>query len=101
MSATPFYDSYVWRKCRKKIMEEDNNECQICKAAGRHTPGELVHHIFHFDEYPQYGLCKYVTVDGKDVRNLVTVCKACHETVCHPTRGAGVYKSPLTLERWD
>lgn len=101
MSATPFYDSYSWRKLRKQIMLDDNRECQICKTKGRHSQGEIVHHVFHLDEYPQYGLCKFVEVDGKDVLNLITVCKECHETVCHPERmGEFVYKPPLTDEKW-
>ena len=103
VSGIGFYDSRAWRKLRREVMAYDNNECQYCKARHRHTRGELVHHEFHLDTYPQYGLMMWVEdpATGELKRNLVTVCKACHETVCHPERVRKFErKVPLTQERW-
>ncbi len=103
VSGIGFYDSRAWRKLRREVMAYDNNECQYCKARHRHTRGELVHHEFHLDTYPQYGLMMWVEdpATGELKRNLVTVCKACHETVCHPERVRKFEcKVPLTPERW-
>ena len=103
MSKTGFYDSRAWRKVRREVMRLDNNECQCCKERHRHSAGQLVHHNFHLDEYPQYGLMMWVEDPATGVRrrNLITVCRECHETVCHPERmQGGEYRPLLTEERW-
>jgi hypothetical protein len=46
---------------------------------------------------------KYVIdpVTGAEVRNLITVCRECHETVCHPEKTwTAERKEPVTEERW-
>lgn len=81
----------------------DHNECQLCRARHKHTPGAIVHHSFHLDQYPQYGLAVWVDdpANGGRRRNLITVCRECHETVCHPNRRRIVDRPPpLTKERW-
>ena len=96
----PFYLSKEWRRLRKRILEKYKTECQYCKARGEYKKATHVHHEFHRDKYPQYELMEYVTLpDGTVKRNLVPVCKKCHETVCHPER-LSHYKEPLTPERW-
>lgn len=102
MATNPLYDSRAWRKLRREVLRDDNYECQICKAKHKHTRAEIVHHQYHLDEYPQYGLMKYVYVDGEWRRNLISVCRGCHETVCHPERMKKFvkWKEPLTPERW-
>ena len=103
MSASSFYDSRAWRRLRREVLALDHNECQLCCQLHRHTPGVIVHHSFHLDEYPEYGLAVWVEdpVTGQRQRNLVTVCRACHETVCHPERMASTPPAePLTQERW-
>lgn len=97
----PFYTSKEWRKLRNKVLIDDKWECQICKTKGVYTRANHVHHIFHREKYPEYALSKYVTMpDGKVVRNLISVCKNCHETVCHPERLRHNKKIPLNEERW-
>lgn len=96
---------YVWRKWRnlnKKIRKDDKNECQICKAKGKYKAAELVHHVKHLKEYPELALSKfYIDENGIKRRNLISVCKDCHETVCHPERmKKNKYKKPVTEERW-
>lgn len=103
MSSIGFYDSRAWRRIRREVMAMDHNECQICRAQHRHAPGAIVHHRFHLDEYPEYGLSVWVDdpASGKRRRNLITVCRECHETVCHPHRlELSQSPDPLTPERW-
>lgn len=81
----------------------DHNECQLCRVRHKHTPGVIVHHSFHLDQYPEYGLSVWVDdpVTRERRRNLVTVCRECHETVCHPQRlELSPPAPPLTPERW-
>ena len=103
MSTNSFYDSRAWRRVRIRVLREDNNECQIHKAQHKHRRAEIVHHIYHLDKYPQYGLMKFIRdpITGEERRNLISVCRECHETVCHPNRmRAAEYRPPLTPERW-
>lgn len=103
MSEIGFYDSGEWRKVRREAIRHCRGLCQICLANGRHVPAVIVHHIWHLDEFPQYGLCEFVQdpETGEMVRNLLPVCRTCHETVCHPERlGNGPKQPPLTPERW-
>ena len=103
ISATAFYDSRAWRKLRREVLKDDNNECQICKTNHKHRQAVVVHHVFHLEEYPQYGLTRYIQdpATGEWKRNLISVCKECHETVCHPERMRDTEaRAPLTEERW-
>lgn len=104
MSNIPFYDTRAWRRKRKEILRKYNNECQECKRRHIHTRAVIVHHIYHLDEYPQYGLDEFAhdPATGEMHQNLWPVCRECHETVCHPERMRKVteYKPPLTEERW-
>lgn len=96
----PFYLSGEWRRLRKKVLAKHKSECQHCKAKGLYTKATHVHHEFHRDKFPQHELMEYVEVEGKQIKNLVPVCKECHETVCHPERLRHNKKEPLTKERW-
>ncbi len=104
MSAISFYDTGAWRRKRREVLRACNNECQICKARHIHTRAEIVHHVFHLEDYPQWGLLEFVRdpVTGELTRNLLPVCRRCHETVCHPGRLRSVETAapPLTVERW-
>ena len=99
----PFYLSAAWQHLRDEVIAADHYECQICKAHGRYSRAVIVHHINHVDEHPELALCKtYVDSTGKEQRNLISVCRRCHETVCHPERmGKHRYKPPITREQWD
>lgn len=103
MSATGFYDSRAWRRVRRQVLAMDHNECQICRERRRHTPGVIVHHVYRLDRHPAFGLSVWVEdpETGERKRNLLTVCRECHETVCHPERMPGPPPAePLTPERW-
>lgn len=101
IKADPFYLSKEWRRRRKKVLAEFKYECQYCKAKGKYKRATHVHHEFQRDKYPQYELDEMVTLpDGTHKRNLVPVCKDCHETVCHPERLRWNKKPELNEERW-
>ncbi len=104
MSKTGFYDSRAWRKVRRQVMEYDHYECQICKSKGVLTKQCLmVHHAYHLEDYPQFGLMMWVDDPrtGQRQRNLITVCKKCHETVCHPGRVKEYAPKESSIpERW-
>lgn len=88
---------------RREVLRQDNNECQYCKERHKHRRAVIVHHIYHLDKYPQYGLMTWVDdpVTGERKRNLISVCRECHETVCHPERmREWTPKEPVTVERW-
>lgn len=99
----PFYCSSQWVRLSHKVLDMDKHECQLCKERGRYRRAELVHHVNHVRRAPKMALdIWYTDVDGNQQRNLISVCKDCHETVCHPERlrkcSGG---APLTRERWD
>ena len=87
-----FYKTKAWRKTRKKILIRDNYECQMCKALGKYSRGNTVHHVKHLETHPELGLVW---------ENLLTVCEACHNK-CHPEKMKieRVEKEPITPERW-
>lgn len=97
-----FYTSRTWKRKRNEILKADNYECQICKSKGKYSRAEIVHHIKHLDEYPELGLSEtYIDDNGQEHRNLISVCRECHENVCHPERLKKFKaKEPLTIERW-
>ncbi len=98
-----FYDTTEWRRLTRKVSAKDNNECQLCKARGRYRRADLVHHINHVKDRPDLALSEYYKdADGKRQRNLISVCKECHETVCHPDRMKRPAKNYQYFpERWD
>ena len=96
-----FYVSKEWRRLRKQVLQQDKYECQICKAKGFHTKANHVHHVNYLRLHPELALETHYTDDQGEVkRNLISVCKNCHETVCHPERLSWNVKEPLNIERW-
>ena len=95
-----FYISTAWIRCADKVRRMDHGECVLCKARGRYSRGELVHHVKHLKDRPDLAL-EIMDPDTGE-RQLVTLCKACHEEQ-HPEalRSASAAASPLTEERWD
>ena len=91
-----FYKSTAWRKMRERILKRDHYECQLCKVRGRYTKAQTVHHTFHVREYPHYALSSMV--DGK--RNLISLCKECHNEVHPEKHHVHERKEALTPERW-
>lgn len=97
-----FYIRPAWRALRKEVLAEQRHECQECKARGFYKRANHVHHVNHVRKHPELALSKwYMDDNGLLRRNLIAVCKECHETVCHPERLRWNKKEQLTEERWD
>jgi len=98
---TPFYASKEWRRLRRTVLSGDKQECQMCKGNGAYTKANHVHHINYVKKHPELALSThYVDDEGKTQRNLISVCKNCHETVCHPERLRWNVKEQLNVEKW-
>lgn len=67
-----FYNSYEWQKTREAVRERDHNECQMCKAKGKYSTAEVVHHIKHLKDRPDLRL---------DMDNLISLCNECHNDI--------------------
>ena len=93
MDTDAFYHSTAWHHKRAEILARDHYECVLCKEGKgykpgrRHTRAVIVHHVQHLREHPDLALADTYT-DGQGVqhRQLISVCRACHELVCHPDR---------------
>ena len=95
-----FYWWPEWQALRDDVLRMDHGECQMCKARGRYSRGAIVHHVKHLRQRPDLALSVWDPDTGE--RQLVTVCKACHEAE-HPEslRTCSPSAPPLTAERWD
>lgn len=93
-----FYTWPEWKALRNDVLDLDRHECQLCKAKGRFRPARIVHHVRHLRDRPDLALS--VWAGGE--RQLVSVCKLCHEEL-HPEslRQFVPTRPPLTEERWD
>lgn len=100
----PFYVTGEWRRLSAEVLRQDKGECQLCKARGRYRRADLVHHVNHVRRRPELALDMwYADQDGAKRKNLVSVCRECHETICHPERmRRGNRQSGYrNAERWD
>lgn len=96
-----FYDWGEWERTRAAVLDLDNHECQICKARHRYRKAVLVHHVKHLKDRPDLALSVFDPDTGD--RQLVSLCRACHEDQ-HPERRRGCFcssRDPVTAERWD
>lgn len=100
--ADTFYSWTEWLKLRKKVMQIDHHECQICKAKGRYSRGYIVHHVKHLKDRPDLALC--ITDPDTGERQLITVCKQCHEELHPESKRQNIESEPkgfVNEERWD
>lgn len=96
-----FYDWPEWDRTRADVLRFDCGECQLCKARHRYRKAVIVHHVKHLRDRPDLALSVFDPDTAE--RQLVSLCRACHEEQ-HPERGLKKYPSgppPLTVERWD
>lgn len=91
------YRTRVWQKIAKIIKAYDRNECVCCREAGKHSAAQLVHHVKNVKEHSDLALSTTYTEDGKVYRQLVSVCKQCHE---REHEKDSEMKVELTIERW-
>ena len=96
-----FYSWPEWRELREHVRRKlDRNECQHCKAKGRYRRGYIVHHVKHLRDRPDLALSSFDEETGE--RQLVTLCKQCHEAE-HPEslHRLRIFSEKITEERWD
>lgn len=92
-----FYRMRVWKNKRAEILRRDHWQCQRCGKVVRGR-GAIVHHVRHLADRPDLALSDY---DESGARQLVTVCKECHEALHPEALRVQVPKKPLTAERWE
>lgn len=81
-----FYKSKEFRELQRDVLKEQHNECQICKQRGVITRADTVHHNQYVRTHPELALSKTYVVGGKEYRNLIAVCKSCHNKI-HKEKG--------------
>ena len=69
MNAAQFYNSEAWQRKRRAVLRRDGYMDQVMKRYGKMTEGNIVHHIFPLDAFPEYRLESW---------NLITVSLATH-----------------------
>lgn len=95
-----FYKSPEWIRLKEEVLREQHHECQICKAKGRYTPADTVHHIQYVKKHPRLALSKTYIYNGKEHKNLIAICKSCHNKI-HTEKGFNKKNSAfLNEERW-
>lgn len=98
--ADGFYSWKIWKRLRESVLRHDCYECQLCKAKGRYSRAEIVHHVKHLKDRPDLALSIW---DGEE-RQLVSVCKRCHEEL-HPESMEGrlpaAKREDVPEERWE
>ena len=102
-----FYKSRQWLELRTRVLEEHHYECVKCRARGKITKAQTVHHINHVKDKPGLALSEHYTDEsGNKKRNLVPLCNACHNAE-HPEKQYKAYftnkkkKNNEPEERWD
>ena len=87
MTPYEFYHSKKWRNKRNSILRRDKYLCQECRKYGRFRTATCVHHIKHYEDYPELAF---------DNKNLESLCNQCHNKK-HPEKGkkGSGFSSPL------
>lgn len=101
-----FYKSREWSGrsgfvgLKQEVLREQHNECQLCKERGIITKADTVHHVMHVRDHPELALSKwYVDERGVSHRNLLSVCKACHNEL-HPEKSAARVSDAARKEKY-
>lgn len=78
----PFYNHWEWRKLSKQIIEENHNECWLCKQKGRVSRAVLTHHVNPLKNRPDLAYSRTYTDDkGRLQKQLIPLCWLCHERI--------------------
>lgn len=77
-----FYNHWEWRKLSKQIIEENHNECWLCKQKGRVSRAVLTHHVNPLKNRPDLAYSRTYTDDkGRLQKQLIPLCWLCHERI--------------------
>lgn len=100
-----FYKSKYWAGNRNmeglknEVLKEQHYECQECLKEGKIIRADTVHHVQFVRKHPRLALSKYYTYQGKEYRNLIAVCAACHNKL-HPEKHKPKKVTFINEERW-
>lgn len=103
-----FYKSKEWIALKTKVLKENHYECAECRKHGvitRYDDGRLlstVHHVCHVRDHPELALSEWYKdySTGNLERNLIPVCKACHNKL-HPEKiKRSSQEKFMNEERW-
>lgn len=105
-----FYKSKYWagnkhyKGLKNEVLKEQRYECQMClqKKPKLVTKADTVHHVQFVRKHPELALSKFYTYKGKQYRNLVAVCKECHNKL-HPEKSfsrKNIDEAFSNEERW-
>ena len=67
-----FYRSKQWKHLRLSVLADNHYLCEPCKAKGKLTAADTVHHIVELKENWELRLTR---------SNLQAICRSCHEEV--------------------
>lgn len=67
-----FYGSSVWKKLRASVLAESHYLCEPCKAKGKLTTADTVHHCVELKDNWELRLTR---------SNLLAICRTCHEEI--------------------
>lgn len=81
-----FYKSKEFMKLKGQILKSQHYECQICREQGIITRADTVHHVQYVRTHPELALSEYYEFNGELKRNLIAVCKSCHNKI-HTEKG--------------
>ena len=109
-----FYKSKEWIRLKTQILKASHYECAECRRHGIITRYDIsddgtkrllstVHHVCHVRDHPELALSRYYKdyETGEMKENLIPVCKACHNSVCHPEKAMKRKRKGFTnTERW-
>lgn len=106
-----FYKTKEWITLKNHVLDEFNHECYICKrngiikrydidANGNKKLISTVHHNQFVRKHPELSLSEFYVYNGKQYRNLIPVCKACHNKIHSEKGGAKSSKKFTNEERW-
>ena len=85
-----FYKSALWLHMREQVLSEQHHECQICKAKGKLTMANTVHHVQELRKRPDLALSE---------DNLIAICPDCHYEIHHGHEANG--GKTWQDERWE
>ena len=75
-----FYKDKRFIALKEDVLKEQRHECQMCGKTA-----DTVHHVQFVRKHPRLALSRYYYFNGQKKRNLIAVCKSCHN-LCHPEK---------------
>lgn len=94
-----WYNTAPWKPRRADVLRMDKHECQLCKSKGKYKRATIVHHVKHLKDRPDLALSIWDPDTGE--RQLISVCKDCHEQLHPESQKKFTPNSSVTVERWD